>query len=160
MAGNPPRLIEIRSAGPAERAATLELRYEVFCDEQGVPREFERDEHDDDAQVIVAVDRGSGRIVGTCRLIDDGQGAWRLGRLAVARSWRGRGLGTALVHEAERVARARGATAIALHAQTSALGVYERNGFVARGEPFDEVGIEHLAMEKRLRGDDPPAPGS
>ena len=37
-----------------------------------------------------------------------------------------------------------------LHAQTAALGLYERAGYTAYGAPFDDEGIEHLAMEKRL----------
>jgi predicted GNAT family N-acyltransferase len=37
-----------------------------------------------------------------------------------------------------------------LHAQTAALGLYERAGYTAYGVPFDDEGIEHLAMEKRL----------
>jgi ElaA protein len=39
---------------------------------------------------------------------------------------------------------------VRLHAQTAALGLYQQAGYIADGEPFDEEGIEHLAMEKRL----------
>ena len=49
-----------------------------------------------------------------------------------------------------REARAAGARRIGLHAQTDALGLYERAGFTPYGERFEEEGIEHLGMEKRL----------
>jgi predicted GNAT family N-acyltransferase len=37
-----------------------------------------------------------------------------------------------------------------LHAQRSAEGFYARLGFVARGAPYEEVGIPHLTMVKSL----------
>jgi predicted GNAT family N-acyltransferase len=49
------------------------------------------------------------------------------------------------------LARSRGDARAMLNAQTHALPFYERHGFVAVGEPFDEAGIPHLAMERLLR---------
>ena len=47
---------------------------------------------------------------------------------------------------------ARGAAAerISLHAQTYAMELYVRDGYEVAGEPFEEEGIEHVAMEKQL----------
>jgi predicted GNAT family N-acyltransferase len=33
-----------------------------------------------------------------------------------------------------------------LHAQTTAIGFYERHGFKAIGLPFEEAGINHIKM--------------
>ena len=58
---------------------------------------------------------------------------WRLRLLAVASSARGMGVGTALVEECVRRARAMGATVLGLHTSRSmqvAVGMYERMGFV------------------------------
>ena len=128
----------------------MALRREVFVGEQGVPPEEEIDEADAGAIHLVAVDDADAMVVGTCRLLDDGKGVMRVGRLCVRASARRRGVAAALLVEAEREARAAGARILAMHAQTHALPLYESLGYEPRGERFDEVGIEHLAMEKRL----------
>jgi predicted GNAT family N-acyltransferase len=140
--------VEVRPATrPEEIAAALELREQVFAGEQGVPVAADRDGRDDDALHLVAV--AADRVVGTCRLVFDGRVA-HLGRLAVESAERGRGVGAALLREAERHTRAAGAARISLHAQTHAKTLYGRAGFVPRGEEFVEQGIPHVAMEKRL----------
>jgi predicted GNAT family N-acyltransferase len=133
--------------GDEELAAALELRERVFCGEQGVSVEADRDGRDRESLHIVAV--WDGRVIGTCRLLFDGTVA-RLGRLAVEPERRGRGVAGAILREADRVARNEGASRIALHAQTYALGLYTENGYTQRGPRFVEEGIEHVAMEKRL----------
>ena len=39
---------------------------------------------------------------------------------------------------------------MAIHAQTSALGFWERAGYVAEGAEFEEAGIPHVAMRRAL----------
>ncbi len=143
--------LEIRRPRDArERDAAMALRREVFVGEQGVPPEEEIDAADASAIHIVAVDDADSAVLGTCRVIDDGNGILRVGRLCVRSSARRRGVAAALLGEAEREARAAGARILAMHAQTHAMSLYESLGYEPRGERFDEVGIEHLAMEKRL----------
>jgi predicted GNAT family N-acyltransferase len=132
----------------AEIGAALQLRATVFCEEQGVPLEADRDGLDDDALHVVAID--GGELLGACRVVLHGTSA-RFGRLCVRRDARGRGLARALLDEAERQARAAGAERMTLHAQTGALGLYRRAGYEGEGEPFDEEGIEHLRMSRSLR---------
>jgi ElaA protein len=133
----------------AELAAALALRTEVFVGEQGVPAEEEVDATDRDAIHLIAID-DDGAIQATCRVFADEDGAMRIGRLCVRRSARRQGLGAALLAEAEREARAAGAERMVMNAQTAVMSLYVTSGYEPRGEPFDEVGIEHLAMEKRL----------
>jgi predicted GNAT family N-acyltransferase len=130
-----------------ELAAALELRERVFCEEQGVSVEADRDGRDSEATHIVAVDGGC--VIGTCRLLFRG-GVARLGRLAVEPDRRGDGVGGAILREADRMARAAGADAISLHAQTYAKELYLREGYQVRGATFVEEGIEHVSMEKPL----------
>ena len=141
-------MLDVRPAqGDDEVAAALELRERVFCGEQGVSPEADRDGRDSESVHIVAVsERG---VVGTCRLLFHGSVA-RLGRLAVEPELRGRGVAGAILREADRVARDDGADRIALHAQTYALSLYTDNGYAERGGRFFEEGIEHVAMEKLL----------
>jgi len=132
-----------------ELAAALALREEVFCGEQGVTLEGDRDGLDPEAVHLVALD-GAGELIGTCRLLIDPGGTAKFGRLCVRASARGSGVGAALLDAAEREARAGRARRIGMHAQTSALALYRRAGFRPYGEPFDEEGIEHIGMEKDL----------
>jgi predicted GNAT family N-acyltransferase len=119
----------------------------VFAGEQGVPVEADRDGRDDEAVHLVALDDGV--VIGTCRLVFRGTAA-RLGRMAVEPDRRGRGVGAALLEEAERYARGTGSARIALHAQTHARSLYARGGYEQRGDVFVEEGIAHVAMEKQL----------
>ena len=141
-------MIEVRrAAGPAEIDAALDLRYRVFCGEQGVTLEADQDGLDAEALHLVAVD--GERLIGTCRLLF-GDGVARLGRMAVEPDARGRGVGAAVLEEAERESRAAGVARIRLHAQIAARSLYERGGFEQVGVAFLEEGIPHLTMEKAL----------
>jgi predicted GNAT family N-acyltransferase len=141
-------VIEVRLASSSSEVdEALELRRRVFVGQQGVTLEADRDGLDPEATHIVAID--DGHVVGTCRLVFD-EGLARLGRMAVEELWRGRGLGGAILAEAEAQARAGGAQRIRLHAQLAARSLYERSGFQVKGEQFMEEGIPHLTMEKPL----------
>ena len=132
-----------------ELAAALALRIEVFCGEQGVTFDGDRDGLDDEAVHLVAL-ADDGEVIGTCRLLIEPGGTARFGRLCVLASARGSGVGAALLAAAEREARAANARRIGMHAQTGALSLYRRAGFRPYGELFDEEGIEHVGMEKDL----------
>jgi predicted GNAT family N-acyltransferase len=140
--------LEVRSARTQEEVrAAPRLRWCVFCVEQGVAFEAERDERDAEAIHVLALEHG--RLVGTCRLLATGDVA-RLGRMAVAADRREEGIGAALLRAADSAGREARARRIRLHAQLPARGVYARAGYTARGEPFVEEGIEHVTMEKDL----------
>ena len=109
--------------------------------------EADRDGRDDEAVHLVAVEDGA--VIGTCRLVYRGAVA-RLGRMAVEAERRGRGVGRALLEEADRCARSAGVSRISLHAQTHACSLYARGGYEQRGDVFVEEGIPHVAMEKQL----------
>ena len=135
------------ASGRAEVDAALDLRRRVFCDEQGVTPSADRDGRDGEALHLVAL--RDGVVVGTCRLLIDGDTA-RLGRMAVERDLRGGGIGARLLDAAERAARSAGATRVTLHAQLAAESLYARGGYEARGRRFVEEDIEHVRMEKCL----------
>ena len=145
---DPDRRIEIRQASdPAVREAAFALRHVVFCGEQGVSADIEFDGRDDEALQLVAI--RDAEVVGTCRLLA-GDAELRLGRMAVARPMRRRGVAAALLAEAERQARATGAERIVLGAQLSARSVYEHAGYLAHGDVYLDAGIEHVEMSKQL----------
>jgi YbgC/YbaW family acyl-CoA thioester hydrolase len=127
-----------------------QLRVEVFVHEQGVPIELECDAADADA--IHAVARNHlGQVLATGRLLTYAPGIGKIGRMAVKRVMRGSGLGRVMLDTLSSAAAHRGDREIVLHAQRSAVGFYQRAGFVCRGEPFEEAGIPHIEMFRSLK---------
>ncbi|MFC9705457.1 GNAT family N-acetyltransferase [Streptomyces sp. NPDC056943] len=146
------------AAGPEDREACFAVRREVFVEEQGVPQELEYDTYDTTAVHVLAV-REDGLPLGTGRLLHGADALGRtggdasvgsLGRLAVAKAARGLGVGAALVRGIEDAARELGLAAVDLHAQTHALGFYERLGYEAYGPEFPDAGMPHRAMRRAL----------
>ena len=141
--------LEVRPARDrVEVQQALDLRYRVFCLEQGVSETSERDGRDGRGAIhLIAL--ADGKLVGTCRLITSRRTV-TLSRMAVDAEERRTGAGAALLAEAERHAQAARAKRISLHAQTHALPFYERAGYVAHGPLFVEEGIDHVAMERKV----------
>lgn len=142
----------------ADREACFAVRKEVFVGEQGVPEDLEYDAYDTVAVHVLAV-REDGVPLGTGRLLFGERAAEKvggdlsvgsLGRLAVTKEARGLGVGVALVRAIEDAARARGLAVMDLHAQTHALGFYERLGYTAYGPEYEEAGIPHQGMRRAL----------
>jgi putative acetyltransferase len=125
-------------------------------------RHFEADDH-----VLVVADSG-GTVVGQASLEIAPYGVASLG-MVVARGWRRRGIGTALLDAAVAAARGQGAHKVALQAwthNTGAIALYRRAGFAqegvlrrhyrrVNGELWDAV-IMGLALDQ----DAPTSPGT
>ncbi len=137
----------IRPATPADLPAVFALRFEVFVDEQHVSPEEERDAHDAEARHYIAEEDGVA--IGCARVLTEGDSA-HIGRLAVKRVCRGRGVGAAICRAVIDDCRAAGCRRIWLNAQLHAVGFYERLGFCAMGDIFLDAGIEHRRMELPL----------
>lgn len=121
------------------------VREIVFVSEQNVPIEEEWDDLDPLCHHVIARDR-HGMPIGTGRLTPQ----HTIGRMAVLREWRGRGVGDALLQALIRQARGLGWNEIMLNAQVNAEGFYARHGFSPLGERFMEAGIEHQSMRRLL----------
>ena len=125
------------------------VRQRVFVEGQACPPEDEWDAYDaperrgHDVHHLLAT--ADGATVGCARWRPVGEAA-KLERFAVLDEARGHGYGRALVAAALGAARAAGHRRFVLHAQAYLRPLYESFGFVAAGEPFDEVGIEHVKM--------------
>ena len=140
-----------------ERHAAMGIRRRVFVEEQGVPLDEEVDGLDEVAtHALALVDGGP---VGTARVVYlplPAGGEFPIpheacvGRMAVDREWRLRGIASSILSALEREARRRGATTASLHAQAYVKAFYAARGYVEKGELFLEAGIEHVTMAKRL----------
>lgn len=139
-------LFTVRRVGWNEAGAALRsIRKTVFVDEQSVPEDLEWDGLDDRC-IHVLAETESGEAVGTGRLLPDGH----IGRMAVLKRWRGKGVGSALLEELVAVAREQGFDRVELSAQTHAIGFYARFGFEAVGAEYMDAGIPHRAMRLAL----------
>lgn len=141
--------------GEGELMQALAIREVVFIEEQSVPEDMERDEEDAHAYHLLAVDKG--HAIGTGRLVmlktppENETGQWgRVGRMAVLQAYRKSGVGSRLLNLLEEEARRRSFVGIMLHAQLSAMEFYKRHGYEPHGAVFDEAGMPHLEMKRRL----------
>lgn len=136
--------VELVDWGEAEPTIKA-IRETVFIVEQGVPEGLEWDGLDPTcAHVLAWNDRGEA--IGTARMQVNGT----IGRMAVLKDWRGRGVGRALLHTLLDLAERQGLSRVTLSAQTHALDFYERAGFHVVGEPFMDARIPHRKMVKEL----------
>lgn len=132
-----------------ELTRAVELRKLVFCEEQGVSQEEELDGRDGEAEHVVALAPDGRQVVGTLRLLTDGARA-KVGRVAVARAWRRRGIASRMLSLALARAAEHGCTQAALAAQLEAVALYEQAGFEVRSDVFYEAGIPHVWMGRAL----------
>ena len=123
----------------------VEIRNEVFVDEQGFSEEF--DTADQTAIHIVGFINGKGVATARVILVDD---KYFIGRIAVRKAFRGRGYGLWVVKAAEEAIRQKGASLIHIHSQTRAVGFYQKLGYCLAGVSDVEEGCPHELMVKTI----------
>ena len=153
----------------ADMHAALAVRRAVFIEEQNVPESLEIDHYDlwqaaddDEAETETIAFNGSvihvlaaidGDAVGAGRMILDDHESLpnaRVGRVAVLPTFRGRGIGRAIMRFLEEDARKRNLPGVSLAAQISALPFYRALGYEARGDIFSEADIPHRWMDLKF----------
>ena len=121
------------------------LRQDVFVVEQSCPYP-DLDGRDLERATRHVLLRDADAVVGCARVLDDGA-TWRIGRVVLARSARGRGLADRLVAAALADCRSRdGSRPVVLDAQSPLAGWYAGFGFTVAGPEFLEDGIPHVPM--------------
>jgi predicted GNAT family N-acyltransferase len=132
-------------------SALSQVRYAVFVREQGVPAEVELDENDANPAhcIHAAAFDADNQVIATGRLVFGGE-LVRIGRMAVLKSWRGNGVGVALLECLAAEAKRRGHRELMLHAQTHATAFYFKHGFLSHGGEFLEASIPHQEMRRAL----------
>lgn len=121
------------------------VRKTVFVDEQNCPPELEWEHEEESVHFLALL---NGEPCGACRWRKTDKG-YKLERFAVLKEHRGKRIGQALV--AAALSDLPGdAGYIYLNAQLDAMRMYSRFGFIAEGEQFEEAGIQHFKMVKRL----------
>ena len=121
------------------------IRFAIFVGEQNVPPGIELDDKDAGCRHAVAFD-DAGKAIGTGRLLPDGH----IGRMAVVKDWRRRGIGALILKALIEEARKQGHKEVVLSAQLQAAEFYREHGFEAEGKVYQEAGILHQAMRRKL----------
>ncbi|MBQ2774825.1 MAG: GNAT family N-acetyltransferase [Clostridia bacterium] len=136
--------IKTYTALPKEAA---QIRQEVFVEEQGFREEF--DTVDNSAYHVVLFT--DGKAVATCRYFADENGSYIVGRIAVLKKYRNKGLGSAVLRAAEEQIKQLGGDSVFLHSQLRAAEFYEKLGYFSYGEIEFEEDCPHIWMKKELR---------
>jgi len=134
--------------GTMEYKKLLELRYSILREPLGLGFKEEELQKEKDYLHIAAFEEDE--LLGGCMLIDVGNNTLQLRQMAVKNNLQGKGIGASIIHFAENLSRDKGYKKIMMHARDSAIGFYEKFGYVSKGGEFIEVNVAHHVMEKKL----------
>jgi predicted GNAT family N-acyltransferase len=143
----PAAIAIVQARDAAQIALAYAIRRRVFIEEQGIAENIERDEDDDRALHVLALEGADA--VGCGRMVYYTAGA-KIGRMAVLPQHRGRGIGRMVLDYLVSAARDAGVKLAYLHAQVPVEGFYLKSGFHPVGGVFDEAGIPHRRMDLPL----------
>lgn len=125
------------------------LRSDTFVTEQKITLP-EEDNDDLKAVQVFKLNKDKTDALATCRIFPLKGRTWQLGRLCVDKELRGQGLGSRIMRAVDQYLKKRGVCEISCHAQVHAKPFYERLGYHSRGPVFDEGGMQHVQMVKKL----------
>lgn len=124
------------------------VRHEVFIEEQG----FSMDQDKTDSTAIHVVIYDDGKPVATARTFpkEDEADCYTIGRVAVLKQYRGRGLGAMIMEKIEDEIRKRGISNAYLSSQDHAVEFYKSVGYTPYGDWYYDEHCLHMKMRKSL----------
>lgn len=143
--------LELAQMSPQLLYRLLAFRESIFVVEQACPYQ-ELDGRDELAWHLLG--ERSGHVLACLRVLlpPASNKRYRIGRVAVDESMRGKGLAREMLLMAEQKVRdADDSAEIVLDAQSYLLSFYQATGYAVNGEEFLEDGIPHLPMSKQLQ---------
>ena len=140
--------LKIIDHGSPEYRQMVKLRDDILRKPLGLGFTPEELENEKENMLIAAFE--DERILGCCMLVEERPDVVRLRQMAVLNDLQGKGIGRALMHFAENLARDRGYRIISMHARKNVVGFYERMDYRVIGNEFIEITIPHYLMEKKL----------
>jgi predicted GNAT family N-acyltransferase len=139
----------VKVADSEEFAAIQTIRKSVFQEEQGVDPDLDFDGEDETCdQLIASLDK---EYVGTARIRYLNETTAKIERLAVLPIARGYGVGKKIMQKALEVIDSKNIPEVLIHAQEYIKALYQQLGFQQEGEVFEEGGIRHVKMRKKVR---------
>lgn len=136
-----------------DRLLGFKLRTEVFVNEQNVPIELELDEKDNSEHTIHIGYFNGDELIGIARLIDIDKEVIHIGRVAIDKHHRGKGIGHKLILGCEDIAKKvlNRDFNIELSAQVYVETFYKKLGYNRiNNNIYIDAGIEHIDMRKTI----------
>ena len=137
-----------------DRLLGFKLRTEVFVNEQNVPIELELDEKDNSEHTIHIGQFNGDELIGVARLIDMDKEVIHIGRVAIDKNHRGKGIGHKLILGCEDIAKKvlNRDFNIKLSAQVYVETFYKKLGYNRiNNNIYIDAGIEHIDMRKTIK---------
>jgi predicted GNAT family N-acyltransferase len=131
-----------------EQLQIQHIRMLVFHQEQGVDLDLDFDGLDETSTHILAYHKQEP--IGTSRIRLITPTLAKVERVAVLQSFRGKGVGQALLEKAIAFLQQQRIPEVKLNAQLQVERFYRRLGFQACGAAFEEAGILHVEMRRKL----------
>ena len=131
--------------GGDEHLESIALRKEILYEASGIsPVDYmEEDTH------IQIAGFNNGSLIATCSLVPEEENC-RMRYVAIKADIQGSGVGSKMLKFFEEEARNTGFKSIYCHARDTAINFYNKNGYKAEGEMFEQVTIPHIKMRKVL----------
>ncbi|MDD6728770.1 MAG: GNAT family N-acetyltransferase [Eubacteriales bacterium] len=138
--------IKYISSGDEDFSLVKSIRTEVFTMEQGADAKGEFDKYDlPESDSLYALLFEDNEALATARLALTDKG-YKIGRIAVKKSQRGKGLGEKIVRAVCDKAFEKGADTVLVDAQNYAVPFYEKFGFEVIGDEIFDRGLPHMPM--------------
>ena len=137
-----------------DRLLGFKLRTEVFVNEQNVSIELELDEKDNSEHTIHIGYFNGDELIGIARLIDIDKEVIHIGRVAIDKHHRGKGIGHKLILGCEDIAKKvlNRDFNIELSAQVYVETFYKKLGYNRiNNNIYIDAGIEHIDMRKTIK---------
>lgn len=131
----------VKVSEEADLEKVFDIRRVVFVEEQNCPPELEWENEDISIHFLAKYDN---KAAGACRWRKTEKG-YKLERFAVLQEFRGKGIASEMIKNVLQDLPS-DANYIYLHAQVSAMPLYQKMGFIAEGPQFEEAGIQHFKM--------------
>jgi hypothetical protein len=126
----------------------LTMRYKVLREPLGLDYTEEDITLESGNDHFVMMD--GAKVIAYCQMKDLGEGISKMRQVAVDRDYQGKSIGKEMVSYVEAWASLEGFKMIELHARDTAVPFYLKANYIISKEPFEEVGIPHRYMSKRL----------
>lgn len=120
--------------GLEDNPEACRIRQAVFVDEQGFHNEF--DEIDPEAWHVVLWEDGARLRPGACSQSQGSDGVWTIGRVAVLKPYRGKGLGALVVQKLEQVAPSMGPRRLSSPPRCGRRGSMRQSATMPREKPI------------------------
>lgn len=120
------------------------IREKVFIEEQKVTPQLEWDGKDEEAIHFLAYQ--DEKVIGCARAFVI-ENHMQLGRMAVLKEYRNKGIGSFLIEKAITTAKLNQLSKISISAQCHAIDFYKKFGFEVTSEIYLDAGISHQDME-------------